>query len=143
MLDYLPLIIFLTVIFGSLFFLGRFLLKKYTLLKTGHRTMATVCDVEPYHLNLHQVKGRVPVIEFMSPEFSRIRMTSSFFCEEYTQDEKMKIGYQFEIIYDPYHIDEMEELSTLKGVIWTYVAVSVFPLFLLAMWIYTMIFIVK
>lgn len=116
-----------------LFFLLKFIRKKYLFLKHGFRTRATVIEVVKHHGDQMVEFGFVPVIRFKGRNGQMKVLKTDIFLERFVTNAKLQVGYEFDIIYEGDDVDGMIELSRLKGVIATYGVVAIFPAVIILM----------
>ncbi|QNK62204.1 hypothetical protein H7F33_16915 [Pedobacter sp. PAMC26386] len=136
--NYPILLSLLTIACVSLYYIVKHIQKKYRFLKSGFRTRATVCEVVRYTEDNWSFKGvgYVPVIKFLSHNNVMVKVKSKFYCDNMSDDSKLSIGYEFDIIYDRKDIHSMVELSSVRGEIITYLGVALFPAIFLVEVIY-------
>lgn len=110
-----------------LFLLLKYIWKKYLFLKYGFRTRAKVIKVVSHKGNQMVEFGYVPIVEFRARNGKMRVVKTDFFLERFVTNAKLKIGYEFDIIYLGDDVEGMMEIRTLKGVIITYSVVAIFP----------------
>jgi len=111
----------------SLYFLIKFILKKYHFLKKGFRTKATVVEIVKHRGGRMIEFGYVPIVKFKTIEGQTMVFKTDFFLERFVTNPKLQVGYQFDIIYEGNDFKNMMEYATLKGVVVTYCVVALFP----------------
>ncbi|SHG39135.1 DUF3592 domain-containing protein [Pedobacter caeni] len=129
--NHLYLIVFLTASIVGMYFIVKHIRKTYRFLKSGFRTRARVCQVVSHTSSYDQELGYVPVIEFKSHYGIMKQMKSEFFIPRFAEDSMLKVGYEFDIIYDPKDVNSMVRLSTVKGEMLTYIVAGLFPGFVI------------
>jgi len=110
-----------------LFLLLKCIAKKYRFLKNGFRSRATVIKIAEHHGNRMTEFGYVPVVQFMAHNGQMRVVRTDFFLERFVSNPKLEVGYEFDIVYQKDDLKGMMEISTLKGVIFTYSVIAVFP----------------
>ncbi len=111
----------------TLFFLLKYIRKKYLFLKHGFRTKAAVVKLVEYRGNRMVEFGYVPIVKFQDRTGRMKIVKTDFFLERFVTNAKLEVGYEFDIIYLEDDVKGMMEISTLKGVILTYTVVAIFP----------------
>jgi len=127
MINYPIYLSLMTAMGITLYFLFRFIGKKYHLLKNGFRTQATVIEVVEHRSGRMTELGYVPIVRFKAKNGNMVVYKTDFFLERFVTNIKLEVGYQFDIIYEGNDLKSMMEYSTLKGVVITYVVVALFP----------------
>lgn len=117
----------MTALCITLYFLFKFIGKKYHFLKNGFRTRATVIEVVEHRGGKMIEFGYVPIVKFKARNGNIVVFKTDFFLERFVTNPKLEVGYQFDIIYAGNDLKSMMEYSTLKGVIVTYCVIALFP----------------
>jgi hypothetical protein len=122
----------------ALYYILKYLKTQITLLKFGYRTMASIIKLETNKNPHNKEISQNPVIQFKSHYGTEIKyLWKDYFIEG---NDGGHIESQIKIIYDKNDYTKMKDLNQVKGNIFTYCIVAIFPLGYLLTYIFNILF---